>query len=68
MSYGQFRVLTEEEKEVCRENGIDPRGKSAVLAGEEILLLLHHKTRDHNRISYGQARMREQKEAKSDRK
>lgn len=58
MSYGDFRVLTEEEAQACRENDIDPRGKSVVLAGEDFLLLLNHKTRDNIRINYGLARKR----------
>lgn len=61
MSYGDFRVLTEEEAQVCRENDIDPRGKSVVLAGEDFLLLLNHKTRDDIQINYGLARKRARK-------
>ena len=61
MSYGNCRVLTEEEAETCRENGIDPSGKSVVLAGEDFLLLLSHKTRDNIRINYGLARTRAKK-------
>lgn len=65
MSYGDFRVLTEEEAQACRENGIDPTGKSVVMSGSDYLLLLHHKTGDNIRINYGFARLRS---GKGDRK
>lgn len=65
MSYGSHRTLTEEEVQVCRENGIDPDGMSVVLSGSDYLLLLHHKTGDNIRINYGFARLRS---GKGDRK
>lgn len=65
MSYGDFRALTEEETQACRDNGIDPNGKSVVLSGPDYLLLLHHKTGDNIRINYGFARLRS---GKGDRK
>ena len=65
MSYGDFRVLTEEEEQACRDNGIDPTGKSVVMSGTDYLLLLHHKTGDNIRINYGFARLQS---GKGDRK
>lgn len=64
MAYGEFRVLTKAEELICEENGIDPHGKSVVLAGEDFLLLVHHKTRDSIRINYGEARLRSRKDGK----
>lgn len=66
MSYASYRALTEEEIQACRDNGIDPIGKSVVLSGPGYLLLLHHKTGDNIRINYGLARLRSMKGEKND--
>lgn len=53
---GEFRSLTPEEKVLCRENGIDPEGKTVVLSNGDGLWLLHHKTRDEVHIRFGEKR------------
>lgn len=53
---GDFRELTLEEKELCRELGIDPEGKTVVLSNGDGLWLLHHKTRDELHIRFGEKR------------
>lgn len=53
---GEFRSLTPEEKALCRENGIDPDGKTVVLSNDSRLILLHHKTRDMLHIDFGEKR------------
>ncbi len=53
---GEFRNLTQEERALCRENGIDPEGKTVVLSNDNCLILLHHKTRDTLHIDFGEKR------------
>ena len=53
---GEFRNLTPEEMDICRENGIDPEGKTVVLRNGSGLWLLHHKTRDMLHIDFGEKR------------
>lgn len=53
---GEFRNLTPEEMDICRENGIDPEGKTVVLRNNSGLWLLHHKTRDTLHIDFGEKR------------
>ena len=53
---GEFRNLTQEEIELCRENGIDTRGKVVILSNDSGLILLHHKTRDTLHIGFGEKR------------
>ena len=53
---GEFRNLTQEEKEICLENGIDPEGKAVILSNGDSLVLLHHKTRDNVYIRFGEKR------------
>ena len=53
---GEFRELTQEERALCRENGIDPEGKTVVLSNDRGLWLLHHKTRDTLHIDFGEKR------------
>ena len=61
---GEFRVLTYEEREICRENGVDPEGKVVILRNDTGLHMLHHKTRDEVYIYFGDARLRKNKEVK----
>ena len=53
---GEFRELTQEEKALCRELGIDPEGKTVVLSNDRCLILLYHKTRDMLHIDFGEKR------------
>jgi len=53
---GEFRELTQEEREICRNNGIDPAGKTVVLSNGDGLWLLQHKTRDEVHIRFGEKR------------
>lgn len=53
---GEFRNLTQEEIEICQENGIAVEGKVVVLSNDSGLLLLHHKTRDEVSIRFGEKR------------
>ena len=53
---GEFRNLTPEEIALCRENGIDPEGKTVVLSNSDGLWLVHHKTRDEVHIRFGEKR------------
>ena len=53
---GEFRNLTTEEKTLCRENGIDPEGKTVVLSNSDGLWLVHHETRDEVHIRFGEKR------------
>ena len=53
---GEFRELTQEERALCRENGIDPEGKTVVLSTGDGLWLIHHKTRDELHIRFGEKR------------
>jgi len=61
---GEFRNLTPEEREICRENGVDPEGKTVILRNDTGLHMLHHKTRDEVCIYFGDGRMRKNKEVK----
>ena len=54
---GEYRCLTPDEIELCRQNGIDPDGKTVVLSNERGLWLLHHKTRDTLHIDFGEKRV-----------
>lgn len=54
---GEFRELTQEEKALCRELGIDPEGKTVVLSNGDGMWLVHHKTRDEVHIRYGEKRV-----------
>ena len=53
---GEYRCLTQDEIECCRENGIDPDGKTVVLSNHNGLWLIHHKTRDEVHIRFGEKR------------
>ena len=54
---GEFRMLTPEEIALCRENGIDPEGKTVVMSNSDGLWLVHHKTRDELHIRFGEKRV-----------
>ena len=54
---GEFRMLTPEEIALCRENGIDPDGKTVVMSNSNGLWLMHHKTRDELHIRFGEKRV-----------
>ena len=50
----KYRLLTPEEEEVLRRNGLDPKaGYAVALAGEGYLHLIHYKTRDMITIRQG---------------
>ena len=53
---GEYRCLTPDEIEICRQNGIDPEGKTVVLSNDRGLWLIHHKTRDTLHIDFGEKR------------
>lgn len=53
---GEFRMLTPEEIVLCRENGIDPEGKTVVMSNSDGIWLMHHKTRDELHIRFGEKR------------
>ena len=53
---GEYRCLTPDEIELCRQNGIDPEGKTVVLSNDRGLWLIHHKTRDTLHIDFGEKR------------
>lgn len=53
---GEFRSLTPEENEICRENNVVPKGMNVVLSNDRCLILLHHITRDTVRIDFGEKR------------
>lgn len=53
---GEYRCLTPDEIELCRQNGIDPEGKTVVISNSDGLWLLHHKTRDEVHIRFGEKR------------
>ena len=52
----EFRELTPEEIGLCKDNGIDPNGKTVGLSNDSTLVLLHHKTRDTLHIRFGEKR------------
>ena len=54
---GEFRELTQEERLICADNGIDPDGKTVVISNSDGLWLIHHKTRDEVHIRFGEKRM-----------
>lgn len=58
MSYGQFRVLTEEEKQLCRASNVIPEGMTVILENENTLRLLHHKSGNTVSIYKGEAEKR----------
>ena len=53
---GEFRELTQDERALCRELGIDPEGKTVVLSNDSCLILLHHETRDTVHVVFGEKR------------
>lgn len=61
MSYGQFRVLTEEEKQLCRESNVIPEGMTVILESEDTLRLLHYKSGNTVSIYKGEAEKRRKK-------
>ena len=52
----KFRNLTQEEENLCQENGISTEGKVVILSNDRGLWLLHHKTRDEVTIRFGEKR------------
>ncbi|MBQ3529559.1 MAG: hypothetical protein IJA47_03595 [Oscillospiraceae bacterium] len=53
---GEFRNLTPEENEICRENNVVPKGMNVVLSNDRCLWLLNHTTRDEIHIVFGEKR------------
>lgn len=53
---GEFRSLTPEEIEICRENEIGTEGINVILSNDRCLILLHHETRDTVNIVFGEKR------------
>lgn len=49
----KYKILTEQQKEVLRRNGIDPEGIAVMYADENRIRLLRHETRDEITIDRG---------------
>ena len=58
---GQFTVLNAEQKELCRECGVDPEGFMVIVDNDRTLALLHLKSRNevsihkNRRVNNGRA-------------
>lgn len=58
MAYGEFRTLSEEEKQLCRNSNVDPEGMTVILENDNTLRLLHHKSGNTVSIYKGEAEKR----------
>lgn len=52
----KFEVPDELQRRIIRKNGMNPEEYSVILAGDDFLLLLCHKSRDTVRIDRGDRR------------
>ena len=47
------RALNPKEERICKENGVDTEHTSVEFRGDDLLVLLNHRTRDHITIQKG---------------
>lgn len=58
MSYGVFRALSEEEKQLCKNSNVIPEGMTVILENDNTLRLLHYKSGNTVSIYKGEAEKR----------
>lgn len=56
----RYTVLNSDQVQLCRDCGIDPTGMVVILENENVLALLHHKTRNEVSIGKGEAQRRKE--------